>query len=66
MPLYSPTTLTVITENVSAVGAQIEALRVVEQNTVWKIEPFRGFLGVSNDRHFISEDLTDESICALA
>jgi hypothetical protein len=39
---------------------------------VWKIQPFREFLGVSNDRHLISEDLTDAqcrkrpSICALA
>jgi hypothetical protein len=59
-------------KNVSAVEARIPALRFVEENTVVKIEPSREFWQVSDDRNFVSEDLTDaeyrqrQSICALA
>jgi hypothetical protein len=35
------------------------ALRFVEQNTVDDIEPSRNFFGVSDDRHYVLEDLTD-------
>jgi hypothetical protein len=48
-----------ITEDVSAVMTRVTALRVVEENTVSKIEPSREFSGVSNNRHRVSEDLTD-------
>jgi hypothetical protein len=61
-----------ITENVSAVVAQIPATRFIDENTLVKIEPSREFWQVSNDENFVSEDLTDavyrqrQSICALA
>jgi hypothetical protein len=61
-----------VTENVSTVVAWIPALRFVEENTVVHIELSREFWQVSEDRNFVSEDLTDaeyrqrQSICALA
>jgi hypothetical protein len=51
----------IITENVSAPDFTVSALRVVVGNTVSNIEPSREFLGVSNDRHSVLEDLTDAS-----